>query len=109
MLLLCPSRASLVRNGLVFVLFLATLSSELKAQKRQISFQQTHRAMGTEFTIDLYAADEETAAEITDAAFGEVDRLEALLSNHRPSSELSRIGREAGAYPVTTDPELPSS
>jgi len=29
-------------------------------------------------------------------AFDEIDRIEALLSNYRPSSELSRISREAG-------------
>jgi len=40
-----------------------------------------------------------------DLAFEEIDRLEALLSNYRPSSELSRISREAGSIPVVTDPE----
>jgi thiamine biosynthesis lipoprotein len=61
--------------------------------------------MGTEYAIDLYARDEQTAQQLFDAAFEEVDRLDALLSNYRPSSELSRISRDAGAGPVTTDPE----
>ncbi len=75
------------------------------AQRPQLRFHQTHRAMGTEFTIDLYAADAQSASQIADAAFEEIDRLEDLLSNYRPSSELSRISREAGSAPVTTDPE----
>jgi len=61
--------------------------------------------MGTEFTIDLYARDETTAEDLANLAFDEIDRLEDLLSNYRPSSELSRISREAGNGPVTTDPE----
>ena len=61
--------------------------------------------MGTIFTIDLNTTDEATADEDMNLAFEEIDRLEALLSNYRPSSELSRISREAGSAPVVTDPE----
>jgi thiamine biosynthesis lipoprotein len=75
------------------------------AQPQLTRYHEVHRAMGTEFTIDLYAKDEATAAQIADEAFEEIDRLEALLSNYRPSSELSRISREAGNGPITTDPE----
>ncbi len=68
-------------------------------------FHLSHAAMGTEFTIDLYASDQSTAEHEADLAFDEVDRLEDLLSNYRPSSELSRISRDAGNGPVVTDPE----
>lgn len=61
--------------------------------------------MGTIFAIDLYAPNQSTADQDMTAAFNEIDRLEALLSNYRPSSELSRISREAGSGPVVTDPE----
>lgn len=61
--------------------------------------------MGTEFTIDLYAKDEATAQAVASVAFDELDRLEDLLSNYKPSSELSRISRDAAAGPVITDPE----
>lgn len=61
--------------------------------------------MGSVFTIDLYAPDQETAQQWMQLSFDEVDRVEALLSNYRPTSELSRISREAGDHPVTTDPE----
>jgi len=68
-------------------------------------FHQVHRAMGSEFAIDLYAPDAETAEQQMQEAFDEIDRLEDLLSNYRPTSELSRISREAGKGPVVTDPE----
>ncbi len=61
--------------------------------------------MGTIFTIDINATDQSTAELEMNLAFDEIDRLEALLSNYRPSSELSRISREAGTAPVVTDPE----
>ncbi|WP_263365994.1 FAD:protein FMN transferase [Edaphobacter bradus] len=68
-------------------------------------YHEVHQAMGSEFTIDLYAPDQESAERSLELAFEEVDRIEDLLSNYRPTSELSRISREAGAAPVTTDPE----
>lgn len=61
--------------------------------------------MGTVFTIDLYAPDQQTADEWMQIGFDEIDRIEALLSNYRASSELSRINREAADHAVTTDPE----
>ncbi len=61
--------------------------------------------MGTVFELDLYAPNEQRADELMAASFDEVDRLETLLSNYRPSSELSRVAREAGLHPVTTDAE----
>jgi thiamine biosynthesis lipoprotein len=68
-------------------------------------FHEVHKAMGSEFSIDLYAPDQETAERWMEASFEEIDRIEDLLSNYRPTSELSRISREAGKGRVTTDPE----
>jgi len=75
------------------------------AQSTGALYKESHAAMGTVFTIECYAPDAENAARITDAAFEEIDRVEELLSNYRPSSELSRISREAGNGAVVTDPE----
>src|SRR5439155_13765914 len=83
----------------------AVCSLSSSAQPALQRFHQTHPAMGTIFTIDLNVSDQATAEQDMDLAFDEVDRLEALLSNYRTSSELSRISREAGSAPVVTDPE----
>ena len=61
--------------------------------------------MGTVFTIECYMPDRDSADRVLNAAFEEIARLEALLSNYQPSSELSRISREAESGPVVTDPE----
>jgi thiamine biosynthesis lipoprotein len=69
-------------------------------------FVQSRPAMGTTFTIYLYASDADQAAEDFEAAFDEVERLEEALSNYRPSSEVSRINRFAARERVTTDAEI---
>jgi thiamine biosynthesis lipoprotein len=68
-------------------------------------FSIDHPAMGTTFTLYLYAANKETADAEAAPVFDEVDRIEDLLSNYRVSSELSRINREASGAVITTDPE----
>jgi len=69
-------------------------------------FVQSRNAMGTVFTIYLYAENATRAEAALAAAFEEIDRLDQTLSNYRPSSELSRINRLAGREAVTTDPEV---
>jgi thiamine biosynthesis lipoprotein len=68
-------------------------------------FTRVHPAMGTDFTLYIYAADGAAADREADRVFAIVDQLESLLSNYQPQSELSRINREAASHAVTTDPE----
>jgi thiamine biosynthesis lipoprotein len=68
-------------------------------------FSLSHPAMGTTYTLFLYAGDQAGASREAERAFAIVDDVEALLSNYQPQSELSRINHEAYAAPVTTDPE----
>jgi thiamine biosynthesis lipoprotein len=93
------------REAIKILSLAAVCTLPLAAQPQPQHFRQTHPAMGTIFTIDLNVPDQATAEQNMNLAFEEIDRLEALLSNYRPSSELSRISREAGSAPVVTDPE----
>ncbi len=68
-------------------------------------YSSEHPAMGTTYSLYLYAYSAAEAHLDTVLVFEEIDRLEELLSNYRESSELSRINREAGVSEVTTDPE----
>jgi thiamine biosynthesis lipoprotein len=74
--------------------------------KSQQLFAQSRNAMGTEFSIYLYAEDEAEAGMSFQAAFEEIERLDETLSNYRCSSEISRINRLASCNAVTTDPEV---
>ncbi len=69
-------------------------------------FSQARPAMGTTFTIFVYAANQERASEYFEIAFDEIERVEEALSDYRPTSELSRINRLAANETVTTDPEV---
>jgi FAD:protein FMN transferase len=65
----------------------------------------THQAMGAEFAIRVCAGDAETAAVLHEAAFEEIDRVDALLSNYAAASELSRVNREAAVGWSAVSPE----
>ncbi len=100
-------RQAMQRARIIFGVLLSLAAGVLWAQEAGPRlFSQTRPAMGASFTIHLYAADQRRAAALFDMAFEEVERVEALLSNYRPSSELSRINREAARAPVVTDPEM---
>jgi thiamine biosynthesis lipoprotein len=81
---------------------LILLAARLPAEEL---FTRVHPAMGTDFTLYIYAADAAAADREADRTFSIVDQIESLLSNYQPQSELSRINSEAGSHAVTTDPE----
>ena len=63
--------------------------------------------MGTLFRIVLYAGDSSQAAAGAAEAFGRIARLDSLLSDYRPDSEVSRLGRGAGqGQPRRASPQL---
>ncbi len=58
-------------------------------------FVETRRLMGVPWSITLYAASPEVAAAAIKDAFAEIARLESILSDYDPSSELSRLSAVA--------------
>ena len=100
---------SVLRAAILILVLVVLQAASARAQPASSGtlqpFHDSHRAMGTVFTIDLYAPDQQTADQWMQISFDEVDRIEALLSNYQSSSELSRINREAPDHVVTTDPE----
>jgi thiamine biosynthesis lipoprotein len=63
-------------------------------------------AMGSTYSIAVYGEDRTRLEAAVEAAFEEVRRLDRMLSNYRPASELSAVNREAGAHPVQVSTEL---
>lgn len=53
--------------------------------------------MGVQARVVLYAADEAAAQRGFEAAYAEIGRLESLLSDYRPGSELSRVNAASGS------------
>lgn len=91
---------------LTFLLsLLCSIGCNALAQSKPQLFTITHPAMGTVFTLYIYAGSREEADAKANPVFDEIDRLDDLLSNYKETSELSRINRLAAIQPVTTDPE----
>ena len=110
-------RAALSRPGpllglLGLLLMLVTCRAQLQAQRvaggdgsKLTLYVSSHPAMGTVYSLYIYASTQAQADEEANSVYDELDRLEDLLSNYKDTSELSRINREAGSTDVTTDPE----
>src|SRR5262245_53676803 len=62
--------------------------------------------MGTTFRVVVYAPDRASADGAFERAFQRIAGLDAVLSDYRDSSELSRITREAVGHPVRISDDL---
>lgn len=69
-------------------------------------FRTPEKLMGNAFEITVVSDDAEAALLHTDAAIQEIRRIEKLLTTFNEESETNRINRNAGLYPVKTDPEV---
>ncbi len=69
--------------------------------------EDSRRLMGMPWTITVHAESGAVAAKAIGAAFAEVERLETLLSDYDPESELSRLSAAAPtASPVPVSEDL---
>lgn len=56
--------------------------------------RETRLQLGTMVTLTVVHPDREGARRLVDAAFSEIDRLEGVLSRHRPDTPVARLNRE---------------
>ncbi len=68
--------------------------------------RDVRKKMGSRFEITVVGDDREAAQGAIERAYGEIDRIEALISSWRESSVTSEINRQAGDRPVTVPREL---
>jgi thiamine biosynthesis lipoprotein len=99
---------SAINSGVWLAALLQTLAGQVQAQDakialRRFEFEETH--MASPFNIVLYSTDEATARRSSRAAYEHIAKLNAILSDYDPESELSRLSRSAGgpALPVSID------
>jgi FAD:protein FMN transferase len=62
--------------------------------------------MGTVFTVEMYGPDRVQLTRAGDRALDEASRIDHLLSNYLPDSELSHVNRDAARAPVKVSQEL---
>ena len=62
--------------------------------------------MGTEVTVSLWYEDAEEAQRLIDAVFAEAERIDALMSTYKETSEISEVNRRAAEEAVVAGSEL---
>ena len=75
-------------------------------QQEVVRFEAQHAAMGTMYSIMAYAPPSVSLPDAVQRAFEEIDRLESLMSYHRPTSEICAVNHGAFKAPVQVAPEL---
>ena len=89
----------------VLLLILGATAAHLAAGEL-LRLEQSLDAMGSVYTVVAYGEDRGRMIAAVDQAFEEVRRIDRMMSNYRPDSELSRLNKEAGRTPVTASEEL---
>lgn len=72
----------------------------------QVLRSRTAMLMGSRFDITLVAPDSITAEKNIDSVIAEIARIEFLISDWKPESQVSMINRNAGIAPVKVDKEV---
>lgn len=72
----------------------------------QIARTRDTLLMGGKFNITIVANDVATAERFIDTVIAEITRIEWLISDWKPSSQVSMVNRNAGIQPVRVDKEL---
>ena len=68
--------------------------------------ERTFASMGTELRLKAWTADDAGANAAFEAVFTEMNRLEAIMSNWRETSDIEQLNAAAGNHPVRVAPEL---
>ncbi|THF47460.1 FAD:protein FMN transferase [Flavobacterium supellecticarium] len=86
-------------------LLIAFLTSSI-VLNAQVAHKRVVKLMGSRFDITIVAKDIPTANAYIDTAVAEITRIENLISEWMPQTQVSEINRNAGIRPVVVDQEL---
>lgn len=73
----------------ISILASGCVQSEPQEEKELQEFQQTKSIMDTTVTVAVYASNESEASKVIDDAFGEIYRIDALMSPSKEDSQLT--------------------
>lgn len=76
------------------------------ASSAQVLKKRTTLLMGSKFEITIVAKDSETASRNIDSVIAEITRIEYLISDWKPETQISEVNRNAGIKPVKVDQEV---
>lgn len=72
----------------------------------QVLRNRTTTLMGSRWQISIVAENAQTAELHIDSVINEVSRIEFLISDWKPESQVSQVNSNAGIRPVKVDPEV---
>ena len=72
----------------------------------QVLVRRQMTQMGSVFDISIVAQDSVQANRYIDRAVDEIDRIENLISEWRPETQISEVNRNAGIKPIKVDREV---
>jgi len=90
-----------MKKCLFLILLLQTIGSNA-----QITRSRPVTLMGSRFDITIVAKDLPTAEAYIDSSISEISRIENLISDWIPESQVSQINKYAGVQPVKVEKEL---
>lgn len=90
-----------MKRLLLLFCFLTTLAASAQVVQKRVV-----KLMGSRFDLTISAKDETTAEAYIDSAIIEITRIENLISEWIPNTQVSEINRNAGVKPVKVDREL---
>lgn len=101
----CTRASAFLTSGLLIGV-LVTPAPAVTPAPSLLLISEERVLMGTQVIVKAVGEDGEQLRAAINAAFDEVSRLERLMSNFMPETELSRINQQAGVAPVKVNPEL---
>lgn len=81
-------------------------AAQAVAQPELLRVEDNFDAMGTTYSIVAYGTDRFKLRAAVEQASDEVNRLDRMMSNYRPDSELSQVNRYAASRPVEVSEEF---
>ncbi len=91
---------------LAATLFLVSAIGSSSGVERLFRIERSAPAMGTTYTVEIYGRDKGVMQAAAESALEEAGRIDRMLSNYRPESELSRVNQQAADQPVKISQEL---
>lgn len=87
-------------------LLMAALMLPALISTSQVLRKRTTTLMGGRFDITIVAQDSTSAERHIDTVIAEIARIENLISDWKPASQVSQVNAAAGIHPVKVDKEL---
>lgn len=90
-----------MKSKLFIILILSCFAASAQVLKKR-----TTLLMGSKFEITIVAKDAKTAVDNIDTVIAEITRIEYLISDWKPETQISAVNRNAGIKPVKVDREV---